>query len=391
MGGGMTSFLTRVYAFKLFDALILIFPLYVVMFADAGLTPIQISACLIAWSAVNFVLQVPSGVIADRYSRRWILAIAQLGRGAGFATWLVFPHFWGFLVGLLLWGLKSAFTSGTFEALLYDELKARDATDAYTRVFGRSRAVQSIGILLSALGAAAVAHYGYRPALLASAGSSVLAIAAALALPRAPAQVMAAEMDYLSHLRQGLVISFRDPVVLNILVFSSIVLALGAALEEFWPIFGAHVGLTRPVIALFVGAQNAIEALVSLVAYRLANLRPRGFYALFAFGGAVLIAATAAFRPSAMILLALYSGLMKLIAVVFEGRLQHAIGSGQRATIGSVKGFMAQIGITGLYVGFGPVAQATSYRTAFMACGCAGIAVGLGYLAAPRQGRRIIS
>jgi MFS family permease len=386
----MTSFLARVYTFKLFDAFILIFPLYVVMFADAGLTPIEISICLIAWSVVNFVLQVPSGVIADRYSRRRILAIAQLGRGAGFAAWLAYPHFWGFLFGLVLWGAKSAFTSGTFEALLYDELKARGATGAYTRVFGRTRAVQAIGVLLAALGSAAIAPYGYRPVLLASAGSALIAVAAALALPRAPAQVSAAEVGYLSHLRQGLALSFREPAVLNILVFSSIVLALGAALEEFWPIFGVKVGLARPVIALFVGAQNAVEALVSLVAYRLANLRPCGFYSLFAFGGVVLIAAATAFKPSAMILLALYSGLMKLIAVVFEGRLQHAIGSAQRATIGSVKGFMAQIGITALYVGFGPVAQATSYRIAFIACGCAGVAIGLGYMAAPRLRRPII-
>ena len=383
----MTSFLARVYAFKLFDAFILIFPLYAVMFADAGLTPVEISVCLIAWSAVNFVLQVPSGVLADRYSRRWILAIAQLGRAAGFAVWLVYPHFWGFLTGLVLWGVKSAFTSGTFEALLYDELKARAATDVYTRVFGRTRAVQSIGVLLAALGAAAVAHYGYRATLIASLGSTLLAVAAALALPRAPAQISAAETDYLKHLRQGLAIAFREPVVLNILVFSSLVLALGAALEEFWPIFCAKVGLSRPIIALFVGAQNAIEALVSIVAYRLAALQPRSFYALFAVGGSVLLGAAAAFTPAAMILLALYSGLMKLIAVVFEGRLQHAIGSGQRATVGSVKGLLAQIGITALYVGFGPVAQTTSYRTAFMACGCAAIAIGVGYLGAPRLSR----
>ena len=376
----MTNFLARVYAFKLFDAFILIFPLYVVMFADAGLTPVQISICLIAWSAVNFVLQVPSGVIADRYSRRRILALAQLGRGAGFAVWFVYPHFWGFLFGLLLWGAKSAFTSGTFEALLYDELKAIGSTDTYTRVFGRTRAVQAVGVLLAALGSAAIARYGYRPALLASAGSALLALVAALALPEAPAQASVTKTDYLGHLRQGLAISFREPVVLNILVFSSFVLALGAALEEFWPIFGAKVGLARPVIALFVGAQNAIEALVSLVAYRVTTLGPRGYYALFAFGGVVLIAAAAAFKPWAMILLAGYSGLMKLIAVVFEGRLQHAIGSGQRATISSVKSFMAQIGITALYVGFGPVAQASSYRIAFMACGCAGVAVGLSYL-----------
>ena len=163
----MTSFLARVYAFKLFDAFILIFPLYVVMFADAGLTPIQISVSLTAWSVTTFLLQVPSGVIADHWSRRHILALAQLASGAGLAVWLAAPHFWGFLVGLILWGLKSAFTSGTFEALLYDELKARGEEGQYTRIFGRTRAVDSGAVLLAALGAAAMARFGY-PAILAA-------------------------------------------------------------------------------------------------------------------------------------------------------------------------------------------------------------------------------
>src|ERR1700684_453103 len=119
----MRRFLAAAYAFKFFDSFILIFPLYAVMFVDAGLTPVQISIVLIAWSATAFTLQIPSGVIADRWSRRHILACAQLARAAGFVVWLFYPHFWGFLVGLVLWGVKSAFTSGTFEALLYDELK----------------------------------------------------------------------------------------------------------------------------------------------------------------------------------------------------------------------------------------------------------------------------
>jgi hypothetical protein len=195
------------------------------------------------------------------------------------------------------------------------------------------------------------------------------------------------EHDYLAHLRLGLAVSLRAPAVLSILVFSSIVLALGAALEEFWPIFGSKVGLTRPVIALFVGAQNAVEALVSLIAYRLAGLPPRGFYVLFAFGGLLLLVAAGLFTPSAMLLLALYSGLMKLVGVVFEGRLQHAIASDRRATIGSVKSLLAQIGITALYMGFGPLAESTSYRIAFMACGLAAVSIGLTYLALPQLQR----
>lgn len=380
----MKGFLARAYAFSFFDRFILIFPLYTVMFVDAGLTPVEITVCMTAWSITSFVLQVPSGVIADRRSRPHILALAQLVRGVGFGVWLLYPHFWGFFAGLQLWGLKSAFTSGTFEALLYDELKARGQAQDYVRVFGRTRAVQSAGVLLAAIGAAIAARSGYGAMLTASLVSVALASAAAFSLPPAPRAASAGGHDFLAHLRLGLVTSFGAPAVLSILAFSAIVLALGAALEEFWPIFGAKVGLSRSVISWFVGAQNAVELLVSLVAWRFAALPARGFYALVALGGSLLGAAGALFTAPAMVLLAAYSGVMKLVAVIFEGRLQHLIPSDARATIGSVKSFLGQIGITALYMGFGPLAQWASYQVAFAACGVVGICVGLAYLVLAR-------
>jgi MFS family permease len=282
----MSSFLARLYAFKFFDSFILIFPLYAVMFVDAGMTPVQISVALIAWSATAFCLQIPSGVLADRWPRRHVLALAQVARAAGFAVWLVWPHFWGFLIGLVLWGIKSAFTSGAFEALLYDELKAKGRADDYTRVYGRARAVQAFAVVLAALGAATLARMGYSLELYASLAACAIATLAALSLPTADPARPAGDPGYLTHLREGLSLSLREPVVLSILIFSAIVLALGGALEEFWPIFGIKVGLSRPMIALFVGSQNGVEMLASLAAHRVSRLATRWIYSLFTLGGA---------------------------------------------------------------------------------------------------------
>ena len=379
----MTGFQARIGAFKFFDAFILIFPLYAVMFVDAGLSPVQISVALTAWSVTTFVLEIPAGVVADRYSRRHVLAIAQAGRAAGFLIWLVWPHFWGFLIGLVLWGGKSAFTSGTFEALLFDELKAQGREGDYTRQIGRARGVQAMGTLAAALCAAAVARFGYPTVLAASLASIAAAALAALSLPPAERALLAHGRSYLGQVREGLALAFSHKAVLRIIVFAALVIALGGALEEFWPIFGVKIGLSRPVVALFVGGQYGLEAAASLLAHRAGRLPTRAFYALFALAGTALLAAGALFAPPAMALLALYSGLLKMVDVVFEGRLQQAIPSHQRATIGSVKGFAAQIGVTSLYLGFGPLAQATSYRVAFMACGGVGAAIGLAYLAWP--------
>jgi len=60
-----------------------------------------------ARSVTAFAVQAPAGVWADRWSRRAILSIAQLLRLGGFAIRRLYPHFWGFIAGFVLWGLKS--------------------------------------------------------------------------------------------------------------------------------------------------------------------------------------------------------------------------------------------------------------------------------------------
>jgi MFS family permease len=376
----MTGFLARIYAFKFFDAFMLIAPLYTVMFVDAGLTPVQISIVLTAWSVTTFLLQAPSGLVADRFPRKWVLAAAQVARAAGFISWWIDPHFWGFLIGLLLWGVKSAFTSGTFEALLYDELKAEDRAGDYPRMIGRARAVQAVATLSASLGAAAAVRVGYSAALAASLGAGAVCFVTAALLPPAPKALEVEGLTYLAHLRSAVIEAVRQPMLLTILAFSALVLALGQALSEFWPIFGAKTGLTRSAIALFVGAQSILEALANTVAHRVFGRSRRWFYGAMAACGALLVTAAAVFQPWSMVLLIVYSGVMKLVDTVFEGRLQHAVSSANRATVGSMKTLAAQVGVTSLYLTFGPIAQATSYRIAFMAAGCASIVAGLAFL-----------
>jgi hypothetical protein len=176
--------------------------------------------------------------------------------------------------------------------------------------------------------------------------------------------------------------------VLSILAFAALTNALGGALEEFWPVFGTKAGMAKASIALFVGAQNAVEAVSAILAHRLSGLANAAFYGIFVLAGGLLAVAAGLFTPPAMVLLALYSGLMKTIDVVFEGRLQRAIPSQNRATIGGVKGLASQIGVMSLYMSFGPLAQATSYRAAFLACGGVVAAIGLTYLALGRRSGR---
>jgi DHA3 family tetracycline resistance protein-like MFS transporter len=113
----------RVGAEKLYYALELVLstPTWIVMslylVSDLNLSPLQLVLMGTAMEASVFLCEVPTGVVADTYSRRLSLVIGFLGMGT---AWL--------LVGVVsspvvvialwaLWGVSYTFTSGAYEGL----------------------------------------------------------------------------------------------------------------------------------------------------------------------------------------------------------------------------------------------------------------------------------
>src|SRR3989338_617557 len=375
----MNSFLSKIYSFKFFDDLVFIYPLYAVMFIDYGLNGLQISIILAVWSITAFILEVPSGVIADKYSRKHILFFAQIARIIGYTCWLVFPNFYGFLIGFIFWGIKSAFPSGTFEALVFDELKQANKDSEYTKVIARAKSLAFVAILLASLGASIAIHFGYSFVLAISLISLVVSSISIIILPKAKRFESTHEKEYFSRIKQGFSDSVKNPLIFKLIIFISIALALGGAIDEYWSIFGEQVGLAKYAIAIFIGASSAIQAIASAIAYRFSNFSNRTFYVVFILNGILLLTASLIFKPATVLLLLVFSFFFKIIDVVFEGKIQNVIPTAQRATISSVKGFFTEIGVTAIYFGVGSLASLYSYQKSFLLFSWLTIFVGVVY------------
>ena len=70
-----------------------------------------------------FILEVPSGVIADKIGRKKTLIISALAFSIGPLVYASYPNFYVFLLGELFFAIGLSFSSGAIEALLYDSLK----------------------------------------------------------------------------------------------------------------------------------------------------------------------------------------------------------------------------------------------------------------------------
>lgn len=373
----MKRLLLSAGALRFLDSFVLIGPLYTVMMAARGLGPAQLGLIMASWSLVGLLLEVPCGVLADRMSRPMLLGLAQLARCGGLLVWIAFPTFWGFLVGLMLWGMKSATMNGAFEAVVYDELKLLEREHDYARIIGRMQSARFSGLLAASVAAAWVVRSGFTAVLWSSVVIGLGAGLSALFLPRAPRAAAVADWNYIGHMRQGALEAARRPGVARLLLFAAAIEGVVSSLADYWQLFARSAGLTPSGVALFVGGLAATGAAAAPLAHRLRALPAPGLGLLFAAAGVSVAVGAAVFRPWSVVFPMAYVALFWTADVNADARFQHSLRPETRATVASVKGVANQALTATLMLAFGAVAAATSYRFAFLCAAGVAMTVGL--------------
>lgn len=98
------------------------------------LTPIQIIWTINVALASGLVLEIPSSILADRWSRSKTLAVSLVfGALAGFIG-AISQEFWHYLLVALCWAMASALYSGTADALTYDILHEKGKSEYYAKM-----------------------------------------------------------------------------------------------------------------------------------------------------------------------------------------------------------------------------------------------------------------
>src|SRR5712675_1104929 len=99
-----------------------------------------------------FLLEVPTGVVADTWGRRvsYLLGAATLFGSTLFylAMWRMHGPFWAWGLSSVLLGLGFTFFSGATEAWLVDGLKATRYQGTLEAAFARGQMAQGTGMLL---------------------------------------------------------------------------------------------------------------------------------------------------------------------------------------------------------------------------------------------------
>jgi len=123
----------------------------------AGLTPLQLVLVGTTLEVAAFVFEMPTGIVADVYSRRLSIIIGYLLMGVGFLVEGFFPFFVPILLAQVIWGLGYTFTSGATEAWITDEVGEEPANKLFLRA-------TQVGLFASLIGMGAAGLIGAQDA-----------------------------------------------------------------------------------------------------------------------------------------------------------------------------------------------------------------------------------
>ena len=231
----------------------LIFTLNLVYEAKViGLTPLQLVLVGTTLETTAFLFEIPTGIVADLYSRRLSVIIGFFLIGIGFTIEGLLPFFAAALLNQVIWGIGSTFTSGALEAWIVDEVGEERMGPVFLRGSQAGQIGGIAGILLSvALGSITLAL----PVVVGGLAFVGLVIFLVIVMPEngfkpTPRGERTHWQSMLSPLRDGLKLVRRRPLLLT---FLAIVLVTGLYSEGYDRLWQAHLlrDLTLPALGSF--------------------------------------------------------------------------------------------------------------------------------------------
>lgn len=338
----------------------LVTSLYLVV--EAGLSPLQLVFLGTAQGITVIAFEIPVGVIADNYSRKWSIVIAHVLMGTGMLATGLVTAFPALVLTQMIWGLSWTFSSGADVAWLNDEL---DQPDRIGPLLGKAARWSQLGAALGIVLFGLLAWQTSLSVAIVTAGSLMLVLGSYVISSFAEHRFSRPEKSgfggFFATLRRGVEITRSDRSIMIVLAVTVLVNGADEVFSRLLPKGLIELGLPQdpdPVLwlmALGLATLGVAAIMLRIVENRLLgepSLRILYLSAGFLGGCGILLFALApnywVGMAGAVVVHGIAWNLVRVIGVIWvNGRSD----SQQRATLQS---FLAQAENLGeVVIGFG--------------------------------------
>ncbi|MGH3461275.1 MAG: MFS transporter [Kribbellaceae bacterium] len=363
----LTRRLMPLYVAAMLQNMFLWVPVEKLFMNEIGFDAATVGLMAAAYAALVPIVEIPSGVIADRWSRRGVLMIAGLSLAVSTLVGGLSHNVPTYIAGAMVLGVYFAMYSGTMESVVYDTvLEVTGSGASYARQIGRMRLVESVSLVTSALAGGWLAgvtstrltYFVTLPFLLAS--------LVALLWFREPTLHKAGEHTSLrSHLATTYRTLVRRADLLPVVLLAVLTAMVTSVIFEFGPLWLVALSAAAVLYGPFWAGLVSTFGLGGLLAGRIKLDRPATLATVVIL---MLLSAAALTTSRNLLVIAAAQTLLALLVVaasIHASQLLHdAVPSTIRSGVASGVGAVSWIAFLPFALGFGAVSKGEGVHTA---------------------------
>ncbi len=320
-----------------------------------GISPLGIAINAVVFLVITVAFDVPSGVLADKWKRKYTLILAMVALGLSSFILGISNTFAVYLFGTAIYGIYIVLTSGTFQAMMYDSLAETGEQDHYDKHQGRSYGLFLAGVGLSSLASGYIAEYiGLRETYLLSLIPVVINLLLLLTTTEPKFHKEEFDSKFWAHIKSSTKVITSQPIAFHLALLLVVAGMLRSTQNEFAGLY--YIGLSLSAVAM--GYVNAGKWIVGALGQFIAPMvgRERAFklvpWFFISFTAFSLMT-----NVSGIIFFLIASLLFAIVSNQAEATTQGLVPSSIRATTLSLISFATNVVMIPLSILFGWLAQ----------------------------------
>jgi MFS family permease len=351
----MSPNIKKLYISNLLTGIVFWYAVEKLFMQSIGISPFGIAINAAVFLLITVLFDVPSGVLADRWKRKYTLVIAILCLGISSLILGLSNTFPVYLVGTAVYAIYIVMSSGTFQAIMYDSLAEIGEQEHYDKHQGRAYGLFLVGIGISSLAGGYIAQFiGLRETYIFSLVPAVLNILVLLSMKEPKFHKETSDTKLWAHIKASSKVLTSQPIAFHLALFLVIGGMLRSTQNEFGGLY--YIGLSLTAIAMgYVNAGKWIAgAAGQFIAPYIGKNRAFKLLPWFFVSYAVFSVVT---NKAGIIFFLVASFLFSLVANQAEATTQGLVPSGLRATTLSLISFFTNVIMIPLSLLFGYITQ----------------------------------
>lgn len=346
------------YSYWFFHSLIFAYVIERLYWASKGMTNQQVVYTEIIYAGIVALLEVPTGSLADRWSKKTLMQLNALLSLGEFVILIFASNFWHFALAVSLAGIGKSLASGTSNALVYDSLKMISKESSFEKISGRIGFFDYTASMLAALIGSYIAYsHGNITAYHLSLISLIIAFALTFFITE-PTVISEEEKEagYAQCISDSYKFLKKHSTIRFVLLLGIITESVFTYIDEFWQVYLGEVKIPVYLFGIISSIRMISSSISGLYAYKLKkHLSYNTIFSLVLITATISVLSTG-FLTSVwgLVPLILSFAIFGVIEPLVLGYLHHRTDSSIRATVESFQSLALRLStiICGLVFGY---------------------------------------